>query len=386
MPSWNGPHRRDALLGALSASLAFSWRALPAMAAPRSGSSYVFYASTGAMLNAYRVDPHAKSLVRVQGPFAQPAEVQCCWQNPRGHLYVACSDQFTTKAGLHTLGAYAVDSSGALSPLGQTVALRARPIYITGDHSGRYILAAYNFPAAVSVHAVQADGAVGAPVAQDISFEPRSYPHQIRVFPSNKAVLVMTRGNEPAKGHPEDPGALHVFSFADGKLTPSQIVAPGEGLHFRVRHADFHPSGRWVYVDLESQNQVQTYSIDQDRLSDAPLFSTATIANLASAKPGQMASAIQVHPDGQSLYVANRGVGQVEFQGQMVANGSENSVATFAINPMTGEPRFVQSADVHGIHARTMGLSPDNKWLVAATIRPASKLALRCSASATTTG
>ncbi len=84
-----------------------------------------------------------------------------------------------------------------------------------------------------------------------------------------------------------------------------------------------------------------------------------------------MASAMQVHPDGRSLYVANRGVGQEDFQGQKVANGSENSVATFAIDPVTGKPRFVQSAALRGIHPRTIGLSPDAKWLVAGTIRPA---------------
>ncbi len=33
---------------------------------------------------------------------------------------------------------------------------------------------------------------------------------------------------------------------------------------YRARHADFHPSGRWVYVDLETQNLLHTYAIRAD--------------------------------------------------------------------------------------------------------------------------
>src|SRR5207302_5295503 len=119
----------------------------------------------------------------------------------------------------HGVTAFRVDSSGALHIQGAPAPLRSRPIHISGDVPGRHLLVAYNDPSGVSVHTINADGSVGAEVPQAAGLDVGIYAHQIRVLPSNKTVILMTRGNEPTPTTREDPGAGNVFCYKDGKVT-----------------------------------------------------------------------------------------------------------------------------------------------------------------------
>ena len=51
-------------------------------------------------------------------------------------------------------------------------------------------------------------------------------PAQVRVDPSNRAVILVTRGNAPTATKPEDPGAIRIYHYRDGVLSPGWIVAP----------------------------------------------------------------------------------------------------------------------------------------------------------------
>ena len=66
-----------------------------------------------------------------------------------------------------------------------------------------------------------------------------------------------------------------------------------------------------------------------------------------------LGGAIHVHPGGRFAYVSNRADGTVEHRGEQVFNGGENSIAVFALDPQSGEPRRIQNAPTQGIHART---------------------------------
>src|SRR4030095_9101616 len=142
----------------------------------------------------------------------------------------------------HGIAACRVDARGALRQQGPPASLRSRPIHITGDRPGRYLLVAYNDPSGVSVHTINGDGSVGTEVPQRGSIDAGVYAHQVRVLPSNRAVVVVTRGNEPTASTREDPGALKVFRFDAGALSEEISIAPGNGLGFRARHLDFHPT------------------------------------------------------------------------------------------------------------------------------------------------
>lgn len=360
--------RRDVLagLGAVGAGSSLIGRA----SAAQGGAVYTYYAAVGARLVGYRLDANARDLVPTGFGAEVPEAVQSCWQHPATRVfYVASSGQSTGK-GRHSLSAFRVTPQGALVQIGDHVPLAARPIFMTVDPSEGFVLSAYNSPAMVTAHHIQPDGAIGRQVEQTSPLQLGAYPHQIRMFPSPHSVLVPARGNDATPSKPEDPGTLNVLHFADGQFTNRQAIAPNGGLNFRPRHADFHPSGRWLYLDLESQNVVQTYAVRDGQLSPAALFTTSTLRDPAAVARGQLTSAIQVHPNGRTLYVANRGTGVETYRGESVSTG-ENTIAVFAINPATGEPTRKQSIEIEGVHARTFCLSPDGDWLVAAPVRPA---------------
>jgi 6-phosphogluconolactonase (cycloisomerase 2 family) len=188
------------------------------------------------------------------------------------------------------------------------------------------------------------------------------------MMPSGRAVIVPARGNQGVPGvREEDRGALKVFGYADGRLTNRQSVAPNDGKDFRCRHVEFHPSGQWAYVVIEAQNELHTFGIVDDRLSPEPLFVTSLLAAPARSRQGQAASAIRMHPtNGRTLYVANRGRGKEVFRGEeVISEDMENSIAVLAVDPRTGEPKLIQSADPQSIDVRMFALHPDGRSLVA---------------------
>jgi 6-phosphogluconolactonase (cycloisomerase 2 family) len=297
-----------------------------------------------------------------------PEEVQeaCQWGR---YFYVASSDAHTAENPRnHYLNAFAVDATGGLVPIGDAVRVRHRPIHITVDPRGAFLLSAFNDPSSIAVHRIDTDGSIGEEIRQTNELDTGVYAHQIRVMPSGRAVILPTRGNQGVPGErEEDLGALKIFGYNNGRLTNRQSVAPDGGREFRCRHVEFHPSGKWAYVVIESQNELHTFSIEDDRLSEEPVFVTSVLSSSTRSRPGQAASAISMHPtiDG-ALYVANRGRGTEMFQGEEVLSENvENSIAVFSVNPDTGEPQLIQSADPRSVDIRMFALHPDGRSLVA---------------------
>ncbi|OLB76865.1 MAG: hypothetical protein AUI16_08155 [Alphaproteobacteria bacterium 13_2_20CM_2_64_7] len=333
----------------------------------------VFYASTGPELSLFEVDVAGAALEK-RGTVTLPANVQYAWPHPsKRYLYVVSSDGGPGLAGTtHLATAFRIDPlSGALQLHGEPQSLPSRPIHTSVDRSGGYLLTAYNDPSNVTVHRINGDGSIGEAVSQPGLLDTGIYAHQIRTTPGNETAILVARGNNPAGGKPEDPGALKVFAFKRGVLTNLASVAPGTGLGFGPRHLDFHPTQPWVYVSIERQNKLYVYELQSDgALGRDPLFIKDTLAEPANVKPGQGAGAIHVHPDGRFVYLTNRNQNEVEFQGMKVFNGGENNVAVFSLDAKTGKPSLIQTAQGHGIHLRTFGIDPSGRLLVAASIRP----------------
>jgi len=362
-------HRRkfNALLAGAAGSAALG-RFGAAGAQPPARVRADIYANVGPRLQRYRIADDVKSFTEIGDALVLPEEIQeaCQWGQ---RLYVASSDAHTAKTPRnHLVNAFAVDSSGGLEPIGDAVRLRERPIYITVDQRGEHLLAAFNDPSSIAVHRLNADGSIGGEVRQQATLDTGIYAHQIRVMPSGRAVILPARGNQGIPGKKEeDRGALKIFGYANGQLTNRQSIAPNGGREFRCRHVEFHPSGKWVYVVIESQNELHTFSIVDDRLSAEPLFVTSLLATRTQSGPGQAASAIRMHPtNGRTLYVANRGRGKEVFQGEeVIAQDMENSIAVLSLDPATGEPRLIQSADPQSLDVRMFALHPDGRSLVA---------------------
>ena len=331
----------------------------------------VLYAAAGPELMQFDLDVNQAALVK-RGSVTLPENVQEAWPHPsRKFLYVTWSNNGPAvppgQKGPHGLTAFRIDpASGALRPHGAPIALIQRSIFTTTDVDGKHIIVAYNEPSSASVHNINSDGTLGSPVAQEKSLDVGIYAHQVRMDPSNRAVIVVTRGNGPTDTKPEDPGAIKVFNYKNGVLSNRQSIAPNGGFNFQVRHLDFHPSGKWDFVTLERQNKLFVFKRSGDgSLGDSPLFMKETLAD-PSKNRGQAVSTIHVHPNGRYVYLANRAGGMVEFEGKRVFAGGENSIAVFSINQETGEPTLIQNEDTRGMTPRTFSLDASGKILVVA--------------------
>lgn len=332
----------------------------------------VFYAAVGSHFTLYRVDDNKLTLT-ADSRVSLPAPVQYVWPHPsRKFLYIAWSNRFVPNQGeIHGLSAFAIDpASGRLQKAGPDVEMSTRPISITVDATGDWLLAAYNLPSSVTVHPISRDGLPGVPIKQEAAIDAGIYAHQVRFAPSNRTALLVTRGNDAAADQPEDPGAIKIFDFRGGQLSREQSVAPGNGFGFGPRHLDFHPSQPWVYVSVERQNQLQVFGLNDGRLMERPLFTRNTLRDPASPYRPQMAGPIHVRGDGKFVYLANRADGITEFQGRNVFAGGENSIAVFRVDQKTGEPALIQNIDTQSFHPRTFSIHPNGAMLVSASVAP----------------
>jgi 6-phosphogluconolactonase len=331
----------------------------------------IYYASIGPELALYDIDVDGAALTK-RSVVTLPANIQYAWPHPsRRYLYVVSSNGGPGLVGdKHFANALAIEpATGTLRMHGQPAALPSRPIHASVDLSGQFLLTTYNSPSNISVHRLDADGTIGAQISQSGNLDFGIYAHQVLAAPSNKIVLLVTRGNDAKPDKPEDPGAIKTFSVDNGKLTNLSSVAPGTGLGFGPRHLDFHPTKPWVFVSIERQNKLYVYkSDDATGLAREPMFVKDTLAN---PKPPvrQAAGSIHVHPNGKFVYLTNRASDLTTAGGKTVVIEGENNVAVFAINETTGEPILLQNADGHAYELRTFGIDPSGRMLVAASIK-----------------
>jgi hypothetical protein len=114
---------------------------LPATVAGAAGSGpgAAWYNAVGPTLTCWKVDIASAALTK-QDSVTLPALAQYAWRHPaRPILYVASSNfvPMGNPDGKHHLAAFHIDpASGALTPFGEPVPLRARPINISVDAKG----------------------------------------------------------------------------------------------------------------------------------------------------------------------------------------------------------------------------------------------------------
>ena len=136
----------------------------------------------------------------------------------RQYLYVGLRD-----GDDHAIGSYAIDpATGALTSIGE-VPVTAMPCYLSADHTGRFLLAAYYVGGMATVHAIGGDGALQDPAVD--TYETERFAHYIATDPSNRYAFVP---------HVESANSIYQFLFdADtGKLSPNPatpILACGSG-------------------------------------------------------------------------------------------------------------------------------------------------------------
>jgi 6-phosphogluconolactonase (cycloisomerase 2 family) len=337
------------------------------------GGRTVLYNAIDDKMTQYDVDVEAATLTQ-RATVTLPSTVQYAWFHPSHRfVYASTSDApggSPASAGkVHRLCALRVGADGALTPHGEPQVLTQRPIHNSIDATGGYALTCYSALASLTVHRINSDGTLGSLVAQPAGLDTGNFPHQVRATPGNRSVVLVTRGVSATDSKPEDPGALKIYGFRDGQMSPlANVVVGGRGgLGYGPRHLDFHPSKPWVYLSVERQGQLHMHRMEGDSFAAAPDFIKRSTDAEDRGDPRQLPSAIHVHPKGHVVYISNRADGTTAFNGQLVFRGGENSICVFAIDPSTGEPRLIQSVDVRGFYPRTFSIDPSGRLMVAAT-------------------
>lgn len=326
------------------------------------------YANVGPVLTRYDVDA-ANAALTMRESVTLPASVQYCWPHrTRRHLYVASSSGVpgSEQAGnQHHVTAFSVDpGTGALRQVGEPMRLPFRPIHLTLDNDSRHILVAFNNPSSLRVYRIAGDFTPGDEVPQG-PMDTGIYAHQVRATPDGRHVVLVTRGNEGTPQRPEDPGALMVFDYREGRLTNQYKIAPNGGRGYGPRHLDFHPTQPWMYVSVETQNQMHMHRMQDGKPLAEIAFNRTTLLEPANIRSRQAASAVHVHPNGRFLYGANRSQDVVDFNGRNVYKGGENSIVVFSLDQRTGEPKVIQHIETQKLHPRTFHIDPSGRLLVA---------------------
>jgi len=322
------------------------------------------YTNIGPELIHYDVDVANAELIK-RDSVMLPAIVQYAWPHRNRRYFYVASSENRPGSTVHHVTSFKIDpATGALTQIGEPIRLPARPIHMTLDNESQHILAAFNIPSSLRVYRINKDFTPGEEVSKSAT-EVGIYAHQIRMTPDGRHAVLVTRGNEGTPQKPEDPGALYVFDYKNGVLSNQSKIAPNGGHGYGPRHLDFHPTKPWMYVSIETQNQMHMHRMQGGKPLQEVVYSKTTLLEPNNIRSRQAASGLHVHPNGRFLYGTNRSQDLVDFNGKRVYKGGENSIVVYSLNPQTGEPTAIQHIETQKLHPRTFHIDPSGRMLVA---------------------
>lgn len=243
---------------------------------------------------------------------------------------------------------------GRLSVVNQVSCRGKNPVHLVVDPSGRFLVVANHITSgphvsSLAVLQIRPDGALGevvdhVPLTGKVGphrvEQPFAKPHQVVFDPAGRFLSVPDKGLDlVATYRLDEVGKLH----ASG--APPMHTREGAG----PRHLAFHPGLPYVFVLNELSSTVMACRY-------APETGAITPCQEVSALPDTFigfsrASEIEISPDGQFVYVSNRG---------------HDSVAVFAVDGGTGRLAAVGWVASSGRTPRFFTLDPSSQRLFAA--------------------
>ena len=283
-------------------------------------------------LRIYAMDPTSGSLTHQEDVGLNGGPGPLAVDPQRKYLYLGLRST-------RELVSFAIDRR--TGKVGQTgsVSLDADTCYISTDRSGRFLLSAYYGAGKVTVHPIDADGALRRSELQSVATA--EHAHCVMTDASNRYVLVP---------HTVPTNAIYQFLFdADtGKLSPNAVPKAVPPRPDGPRHYCYHPSLDVVYASNEQGCSVTAYRFDR---STGRLSPFQTLPTLPDGFEGKNSCAqIHIAPSGRSLYVSNRG---------------HDSIACFSVDRATGALTSIGQQRTEAI-PRVFNVDPDGKYLLAA--------------------
>ena len=261
------------------------------------------------------------------------------------------NESLISAAGVATNGrvlAYGIDrKSGALQLLNERECGSKGICHVSFDGTGKYAFAASYGSAQIFAWQVGSDGRLGDLTASvqhsgssvNRARQASAHAHQIITDPGNRFVFVCDLGMDKVMAYR--------LEAANGSLSAAEpaftAIAAGSG----PRHLAFAPGGRFAYLINEMGSTVTAfaYAAETGRLSALGTYPTLPAGFTNSNTGAEMV----VHPSGKYLYASNRGL---------------DSVAIFAIDPVSGLLTPAGQVSTQGRTPRFMTLDPTGNYLL----------------------
>jgi 6-phosphogluconolactonase len=249
-----------------------------------------------------------------------------------------------------SVAAFAIDpSSGALTFLNSQPSNGRRPIHLTVDASGRWLVVANITGGTVASLPIDQDGRLGPPadtvahsgLGPNPARQEGPHPHCVTPDAVSDRVLSCDLG--------ADRIFVHRVDGQSGRLTTGELpfaqVSSGAG----PRHVGVHPGGRWAYVINELDTTMSVFAYDPER---GTLQITQTVSTVPPDATGTNPPAeVFVSPDGRFVYGSNRG---------------HDSIAVFAVDEASGRLTPRSWVPTGGRTPRSFGIDPAGQFLIAA--------------------
>ncbi|MCF8346778.1 MAG: lactonase family protein [Bacteroidales bacterium] len=238
-------------------------------------------------------------------------------------------------------------SSGLLELLNQVPAHGGGACHIATDREGDYLYVSHYGSGSLTVFGIHDDGRVSDSV-QTIAFEGSSVTD--RQKGSHLHSVLVSRDNRFA--YAADLGTDRIMIFerdqVSGRLTPAAMPfaesLPGSG----PRHFTFNDEGSLLYLAEELSCAVTVFAVD---LVSGALERLQTLSTLPEGFDAWNTVAdIHLAPDGQSLFVSNRG---------------HNSLAVFSVQE-DGLLKAAGHTPVEGAHPRNFMVDPKGEFVLVA--------------------
>lgn len=285
-------------------------------------------------INVFRVDP-------VSGGWSHLQRVGGMENPSLFTLNRAATRLYSVHGGRTLVSAFAIDRrTGALTLLNQVDCQGDNPVDSALDPSERFLVVANYGSGTVAVMPVDEAGRLqpavqtvvlaGAP-GPDPKEQSSSHPHAVVFDPSGRFVVVPDKGLD----------RTFLFSFGNGRLspTPQAFVASRAGA--APRHAAFHPGLPVLYVNNELDSTVTVFDWNAGPGQATERQVAATIAGFGGRNT---TAEIVVSKCGQYLYVSNRG---------------QDSIVHFTIDPRSGLLAYAGNFSTGGKKPRFFALGPD---------------------------
>ncbi|KAI1377164.1 putative isomerase YbhE [Hypoxylon crocopeplum] len=273
-----------------------------------------------------------------------------------GSTTVYCVDEDWNGSGM--LASYTVEPDGSLKQTGQTVTAGASvhgTPYGGGDVDGYSFIATVEYdPSTVTTYELPLGASTA--VLQQAKFNmsepgPNSrqnapHPHAAQLDPTGQYIIVPDLGAD----------LIRIFSIdaETGNLTACEpgVADPGDGPRHGAWWAPDSSStvGQRLYTVNELGNSVSAWTVSYPDEGCLTLKKTQTLSTyVEGSTPAVGSKAAEVHVSGNFLYAANRA--------DETFGPQNDSLATYSIDPSSGEITWVEATPAHAWFPRTFSIN-----------------------------